>query len=136
MNKKQFFSLGGIILVLNLIWEFSHYRLYLDLTGIPSTRHLIMASIMDVFLVFLIFFFISMINKNWNWTKKPDKKDYFLIILFGLMIALTIEIINLGLGRWAYTEAMPLIFGIGLSPLIQLFVTGILALMIFRKIHL
>ena len=44
-----------IVLVLNLIWEFSHYQLYNDLSGIPSTLHLLIASVTDVFWVFLIY---------------------------------------------------------------------------------
>lgn len=135
MKKKKIIFFALIVLVLNLIWEFSHYNLYNDLSGIPPTLHLITASFSDVFWVFIIFFFIFLINKGVEWMENPTKKDYFLIVLFGLVTAILIETINLNLGRWAYKEIMPTILGIGLSPLVQLAITGGLSLLIFKKFN-
>lgn len=134
MKKIKLLVLAFIILVLNLIWEFSHYGLYNDLTGIPATPHLIMASFSDVAWIFLIFGIISLIFKSLTWFDKQNKLEYVLIIIFGIAMAISIEIINLSLGRWAYKEIMPTIFGVGLSPLLQLAITGILSLWIFRKL--
>lgn len=135
MKKKKIIFFALIVLVLNLIWEFSHHNLYNDLLGIPPTLHLITASFSDVFWVFIIFFFVFLINRSMKWTENPTRKDYFLIVIFGLVIAILIEIINLNLGRWAYRETMPIIFGIGLSPLVQLATTGILSLLILNKFN-
>ncbi len=136
MKKIRFLVLGFIVLILNLIWEFSHYKLYNDLSGISSNIHLIIASFGDLFFIFLIFFFISLINKNIKWLNKPVKSDYLFTIFFGLIIAILIEVINVYfLARWAYKPIMPTIFGIGLSPLLQLATTGILSLFIFKKIN-
>ena len=79
-----------------------------------------------------IFLIISIKNKNINWINTPTKKDYLALVLLGLIIASIIEIINLNLGRWDYTSAMPTIFGIGISPLIQLATTTILSLVSIR----
>ena len=137
MKIKKVFPLAIIVLVLNLIWEFSHYRLYTDLTGIPAIPHLILASFVDVFLVFFIFLIISKIKKNIKWLSNPKEKDYFFVIVFSLILAFIWESINLSLGRWAYKFTMPLFFGIGLSPLLQLAIIGSLGLFInhlFKKI--
>ncbi len=135
MRKSKLIILAIIILGLNLIWEFSHYRLYMDLTGIPSTLHLIIASFADLLLVFFIFSINSILNKSINWIEKPSGFDYFFIVLFGVLIAAGIEIYSVSNGRWSYREAMPTILGIGLSPLIQLFTTGIMALILIRFIN-
>lgn len=135
MKKKKIIFFALIVLVLNLIWEFSHYQLYNDLTGIPQTLHIIIASFSDVFWVFIIFFFVFLINRGIEWMENPTKKDYFLIVIFGLVIAILIEIINLNLERWAYKEIMPTILGIGLSPLLQLAITGVLSLLILKKLN-
>ena len=135
MKKKKIIFFALIVLVLNLIWEFSHYQLYNDLTGIPQTLHIIIASFSDVFWVFIIFFCVFLINRGIEWMENPTKKDYFLIVIFGLVIAILIEIINLNLGRWAYKEIMPTILGIGLSPLLQLAITGVLSLLILKKLN-
>lgn len=135
MKKKKIIFFALILLILNLIWEFSHYNLYNDLTGIPQTLHLITASFSDVFWVFIIFFFVFLINRGMEWIKNPTKKDYFLIVVFGLVIAILIETINLNLGRWAYKDLMPTLFGIGISPLLQLATTGVLSLLILNKFN-
>jgi hypothetical protein len=46
-----------------------------------------------------------------------------------------IEITNVAKGKWAYKSAMPQIFGIGLSPLIQLFTTAIISLRLFSLFY-
>ena len=134
MKKSKLIILAIIIFGLNIVWEFLHYRLYIDLTGIPPTTHLIIASFADLFLVFLIFFIISIFNKSISWIENPHKLDYNIIILFGILIATIIEIYSLSNGRWAYTDLMPTIFGIGLSPLVQLFTTSIIGLWLFKLI--
>ncbi len=132
-TKNSFFIVTLIILGLNTLWEFSHYFLYVDLSGISKYPHLIIASFTDTFILLGIFAIISLKNKTLNWIKSPKKSDYILTIILGLVIALSIEAINLNLGRWAYTATMPTVFGIGLSPLIQLALTGVISLKIVNK---
>ena len=132
MKKSKLFLLAFIVLIINLIWEFSHYRLYLDLTGIPSNLHLIIAGFVDLFLVFFIILIISVFRKSIDWIEKPRKLDYIIIVIGSMLIAVGIEFYSISNGRWSYTELMPTIFGIGLSPLIQLFTTAIISLIIIR----
>jgi len=117
-------------LVLNLIWEFSHYSLYIDLSGISPVPHLILASFTDMLIIFGILIVISIKNKNFRWIRKAGKFDYVFIIVLGLIVAIFIELWALGIDRWAYKEFMPTIFGIGLSPLIQLGLTGVISLFV------
>ncbi|MBI2151745.1 hypothetical protein HYU21_03420 [Candidatus Woesearchaeota archaeon] len=133
-NKTCFSILGLLILILNLIWEFSHHFLYVDLSGIPKYSHLIIASFVDLVIILGIFTAISIKNKNFNWINNPRISDYSLLIFLSLIIAIFIELINLRLGRWTYTAAMPIIFGVGVSPLIQLAFTGVFSLIILNVI--
>ena len=132
MRKSKLIILAIFILGFNIIWEFSHYRLYIDLTGIPPTTHLIMASFADLILLSFIFSINSILRKGVNWIENPKKFDYFVIIILGILIAASIEIYSVSNGRWAYTESMPTVFGIGISPLIQLFTTGIISLQLAK----
>ncbi len=134
-TKRKIFIAGLIILILNIIWEFSHYFLYIDLSGISKYPHLIIASFTDMFIILGIFIIISLRNRNFNWINSPRKCDYLLIVFFGLTIAVFIETINLNLGRWAYTATMPTLFGVGISPMIQLVLTGIISLIIMRSVE-
>jgi len=134
MKKFKLFLLVILIaLIFNLIWEFLHYQLYIDSSGITKVPHLILASLSDALIILVFFIIISLVHKSIKWIKKPSSLDYLLIILFGLITATTIEIINLNLGRWAYRSIMPTILGIGLSPLVQLSITGILTAILIKK---
>lgn len=135
MKLLKMIILAILIVVINLIWEFSHYRLYIDLTDIPSAFHIIIASFTDLFLMFLIFLIISIFRKNIIWIDSPKKTDYFFIIFLGMLFAIVIEAYSLSKGRWSYKSLMPTIFGIGISPLIQLFTTFIVSLLIIRIIN-
>lgn len=136
MNSKKRISLVGLIaLVLNLTWEFSHSSMYIHLSETPKYLHLITASFGDVFTIFGIFAIVSLKNRNFIWIKSPSKFDYLSIVFLGLAIAVFIELINLNSGRWAYTAAMPTILGIGISPLIQLALTGVVSLIILSYIE-
>ena len=134
-NKSGVILFFVFVLILNLIWEFSHYGLYNDYSSVTGIPHLIIASFGDLFFVGLIFLFVSLKNKKMGWIKKPKRADYFFIVFLGLAISVVIEIINVNLlGRWEYKPEMPLVFGIGLSPLLQLFSTTLISLEILRRI--
>jgi len=131
-NKTKLILIILISLALNLIWEFSHYLLYTDLSKITPHIHLIIASITDAIYITGFYFIISLKNKSIKWINKPSKIDYTLIIFLGILTATLIEIINLNLGRWEYKPTMPTILRIGLSPLLQLFTTAIISLKISK----
>jgi len=118
--------------ILNFLWEISHFPLYDDLTGIPKYPHLLIATLTDAIIITFIFMLISLLNKNTSWIRHPKISDYLLIIIPTLIIASAIELYSVSNGRWSYKEIMPTIFGIGLSPLIQLAVTGIITLRLIK----
>ena len=121
--------------ILNIIWEYLHAHLYISEMLVTSYNYiLIRASIIDVLIICFILMFISFKNKEVKWITGPKFMDYLFIIIMGIFIAVIIELNALEKGKWMYKEAMPLIFGIGLSPLIQLAVTSILSLYLFRKL--
>ena len=68
-----------------------------------------------------------------DWIENPRKEDYVFIIFLGILIAAAIEIYSVSNWRWAYTKLMPTIYGVGISPLVQLFTTSILGLWLQKK---
>ena len=93
-----------------------------------------MAAFADVCLILAIFGLISLVHEDSAWINYPSTRDYVFIGITGIAIAVIIELANLHLGRWSYTDAMPTVFGIGISPLVQLAVTSILSLYMFQYI--
>ncbi len=133
--KKKIILFLVLALILNLIWEFAHAPLYISqMLETSYNLTLIKASFGDLILISIIFALISLKNKKIKWINKPSKIDYGLIILLGIITAIFIELRAFSLDKWSYTELMPTIFGIGITPLVQLAVTSLIALWLARKI--
>lgn len=54
------------------------------------------------------------------------KYTYFVIATIGIAVIVEIKAIYI-FGQWSYNSLMPTVFGLGLSPLLQLAVTGMMA---------
>ena len=127
-----FFVVFLIAFALNLVWEFAHSPLYdwntaplRPETGFYISR-ILLSTLGDGVLMILIFAFTSLINKTTQWIENPRATDYLLISALGLVLAVLIEIKAKVLNQWTYTNSMPTIAGIGISPLLQLALTGML----------
>lgn len=139
--KKQIFLLISLVFLLNLFWEVLHTPLYASPLneGFSSLGEhyymfvLLYASFIDVLMISMIFGIITLRNRSWKWINKPSFADSIIIVITGFIIAIVIEYRALNTGRWAYGYFMPTIFGIGLTPLIQLATTALLALWLVRK---
>ena len=116
MAKKLLITFG-LAFLLNLVWEFSHRVLYLNYQGGAITPFILArAALADAVFVVLLVALAQKIRGN----------KLLFVIVGGLAISVAIEFWGLGTGRWTYNDLMPLIpiLGIGLSPAIQLAVTG------------
>jgi len=134
-TATKFVTLLIIVFILNLIWEYSHASLYISDMLLKNYNYtLIRASVADTLFIGFIFLIISLKNKGIKWISSQKKDDYTLIIIFGIIIAIIIELNALMKGKWVYKEVMPTIFGIGISPLVQLFTTAILGLFLLNRI--
>lgn len=96
---------------LNLVWELLQMGLYVDMGSFPMCC--IEATFWDAVIITTVYFLMSRANK-------------ITIVLLMFLIAAFIENRALEEGRWAYNSYMPLVFGLGLSPLLQLPVTSLI----------
>ena len=136
--KKKIFSFLVLSYAVNLIWEVSHSVLY-DWNTLPLYNEvyfyitkILFATFGDLIALTVIFLIISLNNKGLNWVKTPSQLDYSLTVIMGLLIAIFIELRAANLGKWHYSSAMPTIFGIGLTPLVQLAITGLIVLWLIK----
>ena len=116
----------------NFVWESIH-SIWLygdhDFSADPYVRMICYASGVDAFLVLGIFFFISLAWRDAFWMKKMNSMHVLIILLSGALVSGIIEYRAVYvLKEWSYGPNMPIIFGVGLSPLVQISVTGLLAL--------
>lgn len=118
----------------NLIWEFNHCRLYvtcLEWSLSYRAYFLSMMSLKDGFFITL-FYSIAVILVRARDIAHPQGSSMIVCVLLAITFAFIDEKISTGIGRWVYADAMPLIYGVGISPLLELGVTGGIALSVLR----
>jgi len=118
---KILFLVYIVSFLLNFIWENIHYLLYTHYEGGEITRFILFrASLADALILTVLAVPLLFI---WYF-----KRNIWLIIPVGLILAILIEMNALMVGRWAYNEYMPIIpfLNVGLTPTIQLALTGYL----------
>jgi len=117
--------------LLNFVWESFHAVLLYEGHNINAAKFVLMigyAAIADSLLILGMYGITAILWKNFLWIKQTNKKQNYAFIASGLIIAAIIEYRGVFLlQKWSYSLLMPTIFGIGLSPLLQLSITGILA---------
>ena len=88
----------------------------------------------DVLMVFAIYALVSLLRWDWLWFKSRNWGWALFIILLPLwQAAVEYQAVYLA-HRWEYLPNMPLIFGIGLSPLLQMLILPSLAILLSHNI--
>lgn len=143
MHKLWRIWIGGsmvfaIAFLLNFPWEVMHavwlYAGHLTMPVVTFTRMAIYATFIDAVLVFGIFCAGCLLFKGECWLQHYRSRELIFTMVLGIVIAAIIEIKAIVLRQWEYTPLMPTMFGIGLSPLVQLAVTGALSMYLGSKL--
>ncbi|HMA59600.1 MAG TPA: hypothetical protein VKN64_04835 [Halanaerobiales bacterium] len=138
--KKLLLFLFILIIVsaaLNGLWEYGQCGIFYTINGEASFEHynlLIGRIILDIGVTLLLYIFVSIVNFEWKWFANWDLKDTFIILLFALFVSFYVEVNALYLGRWGYSNIMPLLIGtdVGLTPILQWLITMPVSLLIVR----
>ena len=120
MKKWSYVFFLGFLL--NFLWENIHSGLYIHYRGGTISQFILFrAAIVDALIILVLILVLERFNRSW------------LIILFGIGVAVVLEWFALYSGRWAYADMMPIIpiIQTGLTPTIQLGLTGYI---VYRKI--
>jgi len=123
-HMKKFLVIFTTAFALNAIWENLHAFLYANyMSGKITEFILLRATLADAVMITIItlpFVFVPLL-----------KKQDWMIMLIGFILAVCIEWWALNTGRWAYNAYMPIIplLSVGFTPAIQL---GLLGYISFR----
>ncbi len=112
---------------LNVVWEFSHCQLYKTCWGMKFstlTKLLLKMSAKDGIWISIFYLITFLIFRNSNPLDNWTQVALFAVI--ALSFAFIDEKISVQAGRWEYGPKMPLFLGVGLTPLLELAVTGVL----------
>ncbi|MDO8515984.1 MAG: hypothetical protein Q7S28_01905 [bacterium] len=140
MDIKVALEFIVLVYALNFLWEVWHaYYLYTGYRGksfreysIPRYLKLISwVSFVDTLMLSGVFGVAALFFGNLYWFYNMNLEKYLYFFAATIGIAVWVEIRGVYLFKnWAYLPAMPKIFGLGLSPLLQLAMTGLAALLI------
>jgi hypothetical protein len=124
--------------VFNFVWEALHSVYLFEDHDFSSLRYVMMvisASARDSLIILAMYFGVAAVSRKLLWVSRREKRWALAFVLIGLVVAAVIEYRAVYLESiWAYNPYMPTLFGIGVSPLVQLSVTGMLAIAITEKL--
>ena len=128
---SRFAGWGAVLAFsLNFAWELGHCTLYQGFVyDGPHVAFLGLASLADTIMAGLLYFGFALTYKDGSWIQYLTISRTIWLILAGGLGAAVSEMAHLSAGNWTYTDRMPLVFGVGLTPLLQF---SLLPLLIYR----
>lgn len=139
---KEYATFWGIAFLLNFFWE-SWHAVFLyngfEAGGVQAATlqefvpFMTRVSLTDAIILTLILLGGCVVWKRWDWYRVMSRNKYMYFLGVALLWAAAIEYKAIFLFQhWSYSERMPTVWGLGLSPLLQLGITGICALGLVR----
>jgi hypothetical protein len=114
---------SALAFVLNLTWEIAQVRLYTvwaEADRLSVAWALFHCSLGDVVIALSIYALAGMALRRADWPASQPWAGSAIAVIGAVGFTLWSEWYNVyRAGSWGYTASMPLIFGIGLSPLLQ-----------------
>jgi amino acid transporter len=114
---------SALAFAMHLTWEIAHVRLYTiwpasDAAGIAWA--LLHCTVGDVLIALAMFALAGMVLRRADWPMLRPWTGAFITVIGAMAFTAWSEWYNVyRAGNWGYTAGMPMIFGIGLSPLLQ-----------------
>lgn len=121
------FQIFLISFLINLLWEVIHSQLYETCLRLPLKKFIpliIGASLKDGFWISTFYLISIFILGEINILANP--LQLFVFVFLTLLFSYIDEKISIKLKRWEYSKQMPKILGVGITPLLELAITGIL----------
>src|SRR3989344_3112298 len=116
--------------LLNFLWESLHAFLFYEgldnfLSG-DYVKLMLYVSGVDALMILACYLLTYLLVREFRWFKM--RKGKMLFSLFAFAFAVFVEIKGVYIqNKWSYNDYMPVLFGLGLSPLLQLILTGLIA---------
>jgi hypothetical protein len=133
----RWFAAALVLLVLNYAWELAHARLFTNYADVPRPDHVLDClrhAFTDLLIAVGTYLATGVIFRSVVWACSPRWRWAALVwVVLGLIVTVGIEMWATSTGRWGYTAAMPTVFGIGLTPILQWIVVPVAALLMARR---
>jgi hypothetical protein len=130
-------ALAGFGLLLHFVWEMLQTPFYTGMSGAPHWDAVLQcgrATLGDVVIVLLSYGGVRLAVHTRLWLLGRWGWRLLLFLAIGLVITIGLEWLSVyRWHRWAYAPEMPLLFGIGVIPLVQWLVLPPLNLWLARR---
>lgn len=124
MDISYFIILFSVAFFINLTYEVLHSWLYTTCRMASWRRYAFLigkGALFDASVVVLGYLAMRLVLRTENFFTVSAIGIY---LALNLMIAYGWEVYSLRQGKWQYSSDMPLVFGVGVTPLVQLALTG------------
>ena len=130
---------SGVVFAFNLAWEIAHVRLYTiwaELDGLQIAWAVFHCTLGDVAIALTMYALAGVILRRVDWPLSRPLAGSAIVLVGATVFTAWSEWNNVyRVGSWSYTAAMPLIFGIGVSPLLQWLILPPLVVGAYRGLH-
>jgi hypothetical protein len=130
---------SGLAFVLNLTWEIAQVRLYsiwAESDRLSVAGDLLHCSLGDVLIALAMFALACMVLRRVDWPASRPWTGGAIVVIGALAFTAGSEWYNVyRAGNWGYTANMPMIFGIGVSPLLQWLILPPVLVIAYRRLE-
>ena len=113
----------ALAFVLNLLWEISHvglYTLWREADGMRIAWAVFHCTVGDAAIALVLFAVAAIALQRRDWPMSNPWSGGIIFVIGAITFTTWSEWYNVyRAGAWGYASSMPLIFGIGLTPLLQ-----------------
>lgn len=131
---------SALAFALNLVWEIAHARLYTlwaDADRITIARSLLHCALGDVLIALAAFAIAGLALRQADWPLSRPWAGGTIMVVATVTYTAWSEWYNVyQVASWGYTASMPMILGIGLSPLLQWLILPPLMTIAYRALWL
>ena len=127
---------ASLAVVLNLVWEIGQLPLYTIYRADPETitYAVIHCTIGDMLIALASYGIAVVATRSGRWPIERPMSGVAIAVSAGLLYTVFSEWLNVSVrGSWEYASAMPTVYGIGLSPVLQWLIVPITMLFIMRR---
>ena len=129
---------SALAFVLNMVWEISHvglYTLWKEADGLRIAWSVFHCTLGDVVIAVAGFGLAAIVLWRANWPVSRPWAGGAIVVIGAVAFTTWSEWYNVyRAGAWAYAASMPLIFGIGLTPLLQWLILPPVMVVAYRKL--
>ena len=129
---------SALAFVLNLTWEIAQVRLYTiwaAADGMSVAWALFHCSLGDVVIALAMFALAGMVLWRADWPASRPWTGGVIVVIGAIAFTAWSEWYNVyRVGNWGYTASMPMIFSIGLSPLLQWLILPPVMVVVYRML--